>query len=343
MTQLKSFNSIFSEDSENQKKPNSILDLLLSPSENKEKDIQETILIPIDKLEHFHQHPFQMYPPDKLQELAESIEQHGIYQPVLVRPSQGENGRYEILAGHNRTEAAKLAGKVEIPCRIIDCDEDEAILIVTETNLKQREKLLYSEKAKAYAMQMEALRSQGKRTDLTLYPMGTKSDQDGEYPLGTKFDAAKMVAEISSENRTNIFRYMRLNHLNENLLQLVDLETIPFRAGVELSYLKPQEQESLIELLDQSDYVITIETAAELRKESKEIFLTVPIIEAILDPPKTELKIHGMKPTYKKAFSGVQKQLKNLPVEQLERLEKMDDEFLQKIIMTAIKKCIEAM
>jgi len=330
-----------------------VTDLLLGIGfDDSDKELKITML-PIDKLIHFRNHPFRLYSMERLLELAESIEQNGVLMPIIVRPLHNDSEQYEILAGHNRTEASKLAGKKTIPSRIIDCNDDEAILIVTETNLKQREKLLHSEKAKAYEMQMEALKSQGKRTDLkkasTLYPMETKLNADNKnngtlYPMDTKLDAGKEIAIINNESRASIFRYIRLNKLTEGLLTLVDNEVLPFRAGVELSYLKQSEQCALEEIIgERSSLVPTIEMAKELRKESKEMLLSKVIIEAILNPPKADKKNETIKPSYKMAFKSVEKQIKKLPEEEVRKLSEVNEDILQEIIISALKAYIESL
>lgn len=315
-----------------------VTDLLLGIGLDDSSEELKITMLPIDKLIPFRHHPFRLYSRERLIELAESIEQNGVLMPIIVRPMNNEAEQYEILAGHNRTEASKLAGKDKMPCRVIDCNDDEAVLIVTETNLKQREKLLYSEKAKAYAMQMKALRSQGKRTDLER--TNTLS------PMETKLDAGKEIALSNNKSRASIFRYIRLNQLTDGLLAMVDEEILPFRAGVELSYLKQSEQIALEEILkDKPMLIVTIEVAEELRKESKDMILTQPIIDAILDPPKPDIKTgeQTAKPAYKTAIKKVEKHIKKLPEEQANKLSTIDEETIQEILISALTNYIDSL
>lgn len=192
--------------------------------------------------------PFRQYSQQKLAELADSISANGLLSPIIVRPMPAE-GTYQILAGHNRTAAAKLAGLTTIPCIVREVDDDIAIMILTDTNLNQRDNLLYSEKAFAYKMQVDALKSQGKRTDL-LNTSGT---------MCQKSNARDLVASQNGESSRNIQNYIRLTFLLKPLLDLVDSENIPFRAGVNISYLTEDQQQVLY------DYCAANETRINLR------------------------------------------------------------------------------
>lgn len=191
--------------------------------------------------------PFRQYSRQKLSELADSISANGLLSPVIVRPMPNE-GTYQILAGHNRTAAAKLAGLTTIPCIVREVDDDIAIMILTDTNLNQRENILPSEKAFAYKMQMEAIKHQGQRNDLAT-----------SRTLCAKSDAGAVIADRNNESKRNIQYYIRLTYLIKPLLDLVDSEDIPFRAGVNISYLTEDQQQVLY------DYCAANETRINLR------------------------------------------------------------------------------
>lgn len=174
--------------------------------------------IPIEMLKDFPNQPFKPYSEAKLQELAADIAANGILSPLRVRTHEG---KYQILAGHNRRSAAVMAGLITVPCIIKDVDDDTAAIIVTTTNLNQREELLPSEKAFAYKMQLNALNHQGKST----------SSQ-----VETKLRSDEQIAASSNESRAQIQRYIRLTYLVPELLQMVDDKSISFMAGVNLSY-----------------------------------------------------------------------------------------------------------
>lgn len=185
--------------------------------------------------------PFHMYPEDKLLELAADMEARGLDNPIIVRPYEAG---YQILAGHNRVEAAKLIGWDTISAKIVNADDDAARLIMVNTNLLQRDKILPSEKAKAYKIQLDSMKRQGQRTDLTCAQFEHKSE-------GTK--ARDILAEQTGENRNQIQRYIRLNSLLPNLLEKVDTEQVPFTAGVSLSYLSTDKQQLLQDIMEQHE------------------------------------------------------------------------------------------
>ncbi len=211
--------------------------------------------LPVAKLIPFEGQPFRPYPIEKLRELAEDINANGILSPIIVRPYVG---RYQILAGHNRTSAAKLIGLETVPCIIKGVDDNTARLIVVNTNLNQREELLPSEKAFAYKMQMEVLKQQGKRTDLTL------SHDD------TRLDTAILVAKNSGDSRANVFCYIRLTNLIKPLLDMVDNKQLAFMVSVNLSYLKEGEQSRLHEYITVHRKSISLDQSELLKMHSKD-------------------------------------------------------------------------
>ena len=221
--------------------------------------------LPIAKLIPFDNQPFRAYFPEKLQELAEDIRLHGVLSPLLVRPILG---KYQILAGHNRANAARLAGLETVPCIVKDVDEDAAKLILVNTNLNQRDELLPSEKAFAYKMQMEALRRQGKRNDL-----GTNGaqveDANNFGTNGAQVRSRDIVAQGSGESRETVRRYIRLTYLIKPLLDMVDAKALPFRAGVNISYLSDQEQILLHDYVSKLKLNINLDQSALLKYHSE--------------------------------------------------------------------------
>ena len=178
--------------------------------------------------------PFKPYTQEKLAELADSIRQHGVLEAIRVRP---RNGKFQILAGHNRSQAAKLAGLTTIPAIVEDVDDDQAALILVDSNLQHREKLLPSEKAWAYRTRLEALKRKA----------GRPKNNSGQ--VGPNFRSDEEVAQNVGESRKQVQRYIRLTYLNPLLLDLVDQEKIGMTPGVELSYLSDSTQDKLLEVM----------------------------------------------------------------------------------------------
>ncbi len=237
-----------------------------------QKDIRE---LEISSLIPYPNQPFRPYSEEKLLELAEDIKENGVLSPVIVRPM--EDG-YQILAGHNRVNASKLAGLLTVPCIVKDFDDAMAQLVLVNSNLLQRQELLPSEKAFAYKMQLDAIKQQGKRSDLTL------------YPLGTKLDSGDNLAKINNDSRTNIFRFVRLTSLTPELLSAVDSNDLPLRAGVELSYLNEETQSRLLEYIEAYHTKIDLKAAELLRAKSDSGDLTRDKIISLLSKPPKEPK-----------------------------------------------------
>lgn len=179
--------------------------------------------------------PFRSYSPAELEDLADNIRQHGIITPLRLRPI---GGRFQILSGHNRCKAAKLAGLRTVPAIVEDVDDDEAALILVDSNLKQRQKITPSEKARAYKLRLEAMRRQGKRTDLT-----------SRHDVG-KLETADVIGEQAGDTGRTVQRYVRLTYLIPELLEMVDDERLKIMCAVELSYLPPATQKMVLGALD---------------------------------------------------------------------------------------------
>ena len=228
------------------------------------------ILDPWQGADGQHQ-PFKPYTPEKLTELAESIRQNGIIEAISVRTKP--DGRMEILAGHNRVAAAKLAGLQTVPAIVQQLDDDAAEILLVDSNLKHREKLMPSEKARGYKMLLEARKRQGQRTDLT------------SVQIEQKLNSREEVAAKTGESASAIQRYIRLTYLIDPLLDMVDTGKPGFAAGVDLSFLSRREQEDLLRVMQEEEKVPNGAQAKALRKASAVGMLTGPeAIRAILCP-----------------------------------------------------------
>lgn len=289
-------------------------------------------MIFVNLLDPFYDHPFDAYSEEDLGELVESVKLLGVVNPVIVREKAG--GRYEILAGHNRTNAAKKAGLRAVPCKIVDADDDLAKLIVTDTNLKQRQKLSYSEKARAYKMQLDALKKQGKRRDL----LEAIDYENNLCTNGSQVKSRDIVAEMNNTSGFQISRYIRLLELNEGLLKKVDAERIPFRAGVELSYLLDEMQAKINTLLDTVEKLtVSIQCAETLRSMAEEDLRGEDILNILSGKPlasnSEEPKPSKFTP-FKTAFKAAEKQFKKIDRFTVERI---DERELEKIVIDAVE------
>ena len=248
----------------------------------------------VNKLDLFPNSPFKVYKGKKKEQLIESIKDNGIMFPIIVMPNRESRGRYTVLSGSNRLDAAQQLGLEEINA-IVRTDietEEDAILIVVETNLFNRsiDDMLPSELAKSLALRQKALKQQGKRNDLTSGTLCQKSDELDENTSGTMYQKLNEEYKLSERNIRN---YIRLTYLCDNLLALVDYNIIPFSAGVELSYLKEEEQKLLFDLIEEYHYKISIDIAKELKilsNSNKDKTLEKEQIKAIFIVTKDKLK-----------------------------------------------------
>lgn len=251
--------------------------------------------IEIDRLIPYKQHPFKLYDGKRLENMIESIKEFGVITPIIVRKNSSD--KYEILSGHNRVNASKYAGLKTIPAIIkSDVTDDDAILIVTESNFLQRslEDMLPSEKAKAFEMQMKILRKQGKRPDWFAVEEIKSKDIIKINATSTtglsKWRSDEKVGEKNNLSREMVRKYIRLNHLNPFLLNLVDDKRINIKAAVEISYLNEKEQEKLINALSSFNYEINIRKSKMIRKQSELGKLTEEQLLKILSGKEKELK-----------------------------------------------------
>ena len=253
-------------------------DDLFSTEEIREARAREQIQqIPLSELYPFKDHPFRVVDDDRMMETAESIKEYGVLVPAIARPL--EEGGYEIIAGHRRKRACELAGLDTMPVIVRDLDDDEAVIIMVDSNL-QRENILPSERAKAYQMKLEAIKHQGERRDLTCAQLGHKLD-------GQK--ARDIVAEDAGESKSQIQRYIRLNNLDQPLKDKVDSGELAFTPAVELSYLKPEEQKWLQTALEVTQQTPSLSQAQRMKKESKEGTLSEQSVMDILSEEKKPL------------------------------------------------------
>lgn len=250
-------------------------ELFMTDEGREESKLPRVHDIPLDQIDDMPNHPYKVRMDEDMEALVESVKNHGIITPVILR--QKEDGRYECASGHRRRKAAELAGFPAIKAEVREMTRDEAIIIMAHSN-RQRSRILPSEKAFSYKMEMEALSRQGKRTDLTL------------SPVATKLDAAASVGEKSGESRDQVFRYIRLTHLAPALLDMVDEGRIAFRPAVELSYLTEQEQADLIETIGYEDATPSLVQAIKMKEFSREGRLNADVILSIMCEQKPNQK-----------------------------------------------------
>lgn len=226
-----------------------------------------------DKLRTFEGHPFQVLDDEDMNSLTESIKAQGIISPLIVRPIENTD-EYEVVSGHRRLHAAVKAGLTEVPALIYPLDRNEAMIAVVDSNL-HRERILPSEKAFAYKMKMEAMKAQGKRTDLTLSQAATKSDTAAE------------IGKARNESRDQVFRYIRLTHLVPELLQKVDEGVIALSPAVELSYLSEEQQKILLDAMSLNDCTPSHAQSIRMKKAAQQGTLSSDSIYEIMAEEKT--------------------------------------------------------
>lgn len=231
--------------------------------------------VDINKITNFKNHPFKVKDDAEMSKLVESIKENGVLNPIIVR--QTKKGNYEIVSGHRRKRATELAGLDGIPCIVRDLSDEDAIILMVDSNL-QREEILPSEKAFAYKMKMEAMNKQGKRTDLTLAPLEQKYIQNKT--------SREIIAEENNESREQVRRYIRLTKLIPEILNMVDEKKIAFRPAVEISYLKENEQQKLFDAMEKYDATPSLAQAINMKKQSAEMTLTNEKIDEIIGEEK---------------------------------------------------------
>ena len=254
---------------------------LFSTSEERalEAQTQERVMmLPVSELHDFPGHPFQVRDDEEMEKLAESITQHGVLMPGLVRPRAA--GGYEIVAGHRRKFASMKAGIREMPVIVRDMDDDTAVILMVDSNV-QRENVLPSEKARAYKMKLDAIKRKAGRPS-----------KENSAQVGQNFSVEK-VAEDAGESKSQIQRYIRLNELIPELLEMVDGNEIKFNPAYELAFLRPEEQTVLYDILQAEEVTPSLSQAQRLKRASQEGRLSEQDIAAIMQEEKAQTRDTG--------------------------------------------------
>ncbi len=256
------------------------VDDLFSTEESRVEQQREKVLdIPLSEISDFPNHPFKVKADEAMLEMADSVKQYGVLVPGLVRPKAG--GGYEMVAGHRRKKASELAGKENMPCIVRELDDDQATIIMVDSNL-QRESILPSEKAFAYKMKLEAMKRQAGR------PSKENSTQVGQDLRG-KY-SVEILGEQVGESRNQIQRYIRLTELIPPILEMVDEKRIAFNPAVEISYLAENEQQDLYNTMQSEDCTPSLAQAQRMKKLSQDGRLNIDVIFSILTEEKPNQK-----------------------------------------------------
>lgn len=250
-------------------------DIFSTEASRQQEQIQRLAL---SELHPFKDHPFRVLDDDRMMETVESVKEYGVLVPIIARPMA--DGGYEIVSGHRRKRACELAGMNEIPAVVRDLDDDEAVIIMVDSNL-QRENILPSERAKAYQMKLEAIKHQGERRDLT------------SRQLVGKLEAADLIGQDTGESGRQIQRILRLNNLEPPLIDKVDAGKLAFTPAVELSYLKPEEQQWLDTALENTQQTPSLSQAQRMKRESKQGTLSEQGIMEIMTENKQTIPVKG--------------------------------------------------
>ena len=263
-------------------------DLFTSQAQRDYEKAEKVEEIDINKIADFPNHPFKVQDDDKMDEMVKSVKQYGVILPVIVRPK--DDGTYEMISGHRRKRACELAGIKQIRCIVKDLSDDEAVILMVDSNI-QREEILPSEKAFAYKMKLEAMKHQGKRVDL--------EEDITSVPVAQKFEnmtSREILGKQVGESQDQIRRYIRLTYLIPELLEQVDLKRIAFRPAVELSYLSEENQYVVQNIFEFDEVTPSLSQAIRLKKLEQEGRLTEEKIEEIMQQEKPNqkefIKIH---------------------------------------------------
>ena len=263
------------EELKNQLKKNLLDDMFTTQEQRDDATREKVIDIKITDIDDFPKHPFKVLANEDMKNMIASVKEYGVLSPALVR--QKSDGRYEMISGHRRKFASQCANLNTIPCIVRNLTDDEATILMIDSNLSQREKILPSERAFAYKMKLEAIKHQGKKECLTSTPLVEKL-------------SSEIIGSENNESREQVRRYIRLTYLNTELLDLVDNGTIAFRPAVELSYLKKDEQEILVDFIKYNQSTPSLEQAIKLKKLSQENLLDVDEMHDILSSLKPNQK-----------------------------------------------------
>ena len=246
-------------------------DIFETDESRAESQLERVQSIRLSALVPFKEHPFKVVDDEAMLRTTESIAQYGVLTPLIARPL--EDGSYEIISGHRRAHAAELAGLTEVPVLVRRMDDDAATVLMVDSNL-QRENILPSERAFAYKMKLEALNHQGERTDITSVQVEQKSK------------SRESLAKETGQSEATVFRFIRLTKLIPEVLDMVDQKQISFNPAVEISYLKPEEQEIFMQAMDEMQAAPSLSQAQRLKKLSQEGGFTMDAAREIMNEVK---------------------------------------------------------
>lgn len=295
-------------------KLNTIDDLFAVSNSDQGANREKIREIPLSSLHSFAHHPFQVRDDVDMQELVDSIREQGVLVPVIVRPMPADRGEgYELIAGHRRKHACDLLGLGTIPAIVQDLDDDAATIVMVDSNL-QREELLPSERAFAYRMKMDAMKRQGARTDLT---------------SGQKVSSVEEIAQDAGESRKQIQRFIRLTELIPELLDRVDEKKIPLNSAYNLSFMKPEDQKMVAEILKTTDSSVSLAQAVQLRGSSQDGSFSFDIAYSALcskpaPPVRITIKEKKIRQYFPESYS--QKQMEEVIFSLLEKWKAQNDE-----------------
>lgn len=291
----------------------SLDNLFSSEQERQDAKLEKIQILPLSELHPFEGHPFQVRDDEEMDKMVDSVKEYGVMTPAIVRPRR--DGGYEIVAGHRRCHASRRAGVDTMPCIVRELDDDTAIILMVDSNC-QREHILPSEKAKAYQMKLEAIKRQGRRSDLTSGQVGPKLEERRSNQI---------VAEKAGESVKQVQRFIRLNNLTPDLMQLVDDGRLKTTPAVELSYLTPEEQEEFLSYMEEEGCTPSLSQAQKLKTASKESVLTKDKINEIMSArspsvkprePQLTIAVSKVERYFPKGFTS--DQMQNLIVKLLE-------------------------
>ena len=279
----------------------SLDNLFSSEQERQDAKLEKIQILPLSELHPFEGHPFQVRDDEEMDKMVDSVKEYGVMTPAIVRPRR--DGGYEIVAGHRRCHASQRAGVDTMPCIVRDMDDDTAIILMVDSNC-QREHILPSEKAKAYQMKLEAIKRKAGR------PLKENSRQ-----VVGNFESADLVGQSNGESGRQVQRFIRLNNLTPDLMQLVDDGRLKTTPAVELSYLTPEEQEEFLSYMEEEGCTPSLSQAQKLKAASKESVLTKDKIHGIMSArapgvkprePQLTIAVSKVERYFPKGFSSEQ-------------------------------------
>ena len=291
----------------------SLDNLFSSEQERQDAKLEKIQILPLSELHPFEGHPFQVRDDEEMDKMVDSVKEYGVMTPAIVRPRR--DGGYEIVAGHRRCHASRRAGVDTMPCIVRDMDDDTAIILMVDSNC-QREHILPSEKATAYEMKLNAIKRQGQRSDLTSGQLGQKLNHGV---------SVEQVADDAGTSIKQVQRFIRLNKLTPDLMQLVDDGRLKTTPAVELSYLTPEEQEEFLSYMEEEGCTPSLSQAQKLKAASKESVLTKDKIHRIMSArspsvkprePQLTIAVSKVERYFPKGFTS--DQMQNLIVKLLE-------------------------